>query len=380
MNTLLMYSLRNVVRDKKIVIASIVLLVVAVVGYIVFPTAAKSAFMAIKKYGFKDTVFVLEKDNLKLAFSRVDEELYQFVKTAPHVKKVGDEPMVAPYLQMSSVFGNQFLMLRGVTDTFFKMRGNTFEIVQGKGFQEQYDILIGHLASKRLGKTFRVGDILSLEDRKWKIVGIFKAKGDPVESGALVRMDDFKEVSARGTYSYLEIKADSPKNIPKLTGYVNMAFGMLHDEYPDAPAIMALPEKQYWGQLSKMFRMAILVSKIKAGAIVICVLLFLMNIFHHSFIKRANEIRILTTCGVSTSGIFFSMLFEVFIVSIVAGIIGGGVAVACSGMTVNLQLSTVILKIAPSAIFKGVLIAVVLGCLGAILPMLKVSFSKVQRL
>ncbi|MCK4794978.1 MAG: hypothetical protein KAV87_65220, partial [Desulfobacteraceae bacterium] len=105
MNLMLKYSLRNILRDKKSAIVNIILLISAVVAYIVFPTAAKSAFMAIKKYGFKDTVIIMEKGNLKLAFSRVDEELYQFVKTAPHVQKKGDEPLVSPYLQMSSVFG-----------------------------------------------------------------------------------------------------------------------------------------------------------------------------------------------------------------------------------------------------------------------------------
>lgn len=380
MNMMLKYSLRNIVRDKKSVIITIILLIVAVVAYIVFPTAAKSAFMAIKKYGFKDTVFVIEKDNLKLAFSRVDEELYQFVKTAPHVKKIGDEPLVSPYLQMSSVFGNNFLMLRGITDTFYKVRGKTFKIVQGRNLKDKYDILLGHLASKRLNQPFKVGDILSLENRKWKVVGIFKAKGDPAESGALVRMEDFKEVSARGTYSYIEIKADNPKNIPKLTGYVNMAFGMLHDEFPDAPAIMALPEKQYWGKLAKMFKMAILVSKAKAAVVVVCMLLFIMNIFHSSLMKRTKEIRVLSNNGVSKLGIFFSLLFEIFIVSIVAGIIGGVISVACSGMTVNLQLATIILNIERSAILKGMILAIIFGFCGAILPILKLSFSKHQRL
>jgi ABC-type antimicrobial peptide transport system permease subunit len=367
-------------RDKKSVIVNIILLIAAVVAYIVFPTAAKSAFMAIKKYGFKDTVLIMEKGNLKVAFSRVDEELYQFVKTAPHVKKIGDEPLVSPYLQMSSVFGNQFLMLRGITDIFYKLRGDTFKIVQGRGLKDKYDILIGYLVSKRLDKPFKVGDILSLENRKWKIVGIFKAKGDPAESGALVRMEDFKEVSARGTYSYIEIKADSPKNIPKLNGYVNMAFEMLHDEFPDSPAIMALPEKQYWAKLAKMFKMSILVGKTKAAVLVVCMLFFIMNISHSFLLKRTDEIRILSNSGVPKLGIFSGMLFEIFIVSIVAGIIGGVIAVACSGMTVNLQLSTIILKIEHSAILKGVILAIILGCFGAILPIIKLSFSHRQRL
>ncbi|MEA1946115.1 MAG: FtsX-like permease family protein [Thermodesulfobacteriota bacterium] len=380
MNLMLKYSLRNILRDKKSVIVNIILLIAAVVAYILFPSAAKSAFMAIKKYGFKDTVIIMEKGNLKLAFSRVDEELYQFVKTAPHVKKKGGEPLVSPYLQMSSVFGNQFLMLRGITDIFYKIRGETFKIVQGRGLKYKYDILIGFLVSKRLGKPFKVGDILSLENRKWKIVGIFKAKGDPAESGALVRMEDFKEVSARGTYSYIEIKADSPKNIPKLNGYVNMAFEMLHDEFPDSPAIMALPEKQYWEKLAKMFKMAVLVGKTKAAVIVVCMLLFIMNISHSFLMKRTDEIRILSNSGVPKLGIFSGMLFEIFIVSIVAGIIGGVIAVACSGMTVNLQLATIILKIKPSAILKGVVLAIILGCFGAILPIIKLSFSHHQRL
>ena len=310
MNLLVKYSLRNILRDKKSVSICLILLILAVVAYIVFPTAAKSALVAIKKYGFRDSVLIMEKGNLKLAFSRVDEELYQFVKTAPHVKKIGDEPLVSPYLQMSSVFGKKFLMLRGITVSFYKVRGKTFKIIQGRVLRDKYDMLIGYLMPKRLGEPYKVGDFLSLENRKWKIVGIFKAKGDPAESGALVRMEDFKEVSARGTYSYIEIKADSPKNIPKLIGYVNMAFGMLHDEFPDAPAIMALPEKQYWGELAKMFKMAILVSKAKAAVIVVCMLLFIMNISHTSLMKRTNEIRILSNSGISKPGIFFSSLFD----------------------------------------------------------------------
>jgi len=380
MNLMLKYSLRNILRDKKSVIVNIILLISAVVAYIVFPTASKSAFMAIKNYGFKDTVLIMEKGNLKVAFSRVDEELYQFVKTAPHVKKKGNEPLVSPYLQMSSVFGKKFLMLRGITDIFYKLRGKTFKIVQGRELKDKYDILLGRLVSKRLGEPHKVGDILSLENRKWKVVGIFKAKGDPAEAGALVRMEDFKEVSARGTYSYIEIKADSPKNIPKLIGYVNMAFEMLHDEFPDAPAIMALPEKQYWGKLAKMFKMAVLVGKTKAAVIVICILLFIMNISHSFLMKRTGEIRILSDSGVPKLGIFSGMLFEIFIVSIVAGIIGGIIAMACSGMTVNLQLATIILKIKPSAILKGVVLAIILGCFGAILPIIKLSFSHYKRI
>jgi ABC-type antimicrobial peptide transport system permease subunit len=269
-------------------------------------------------------------------------------------------------------------MLRGITDIFYKVRGKTFEIIQGRGLRDKYDILIGYLASKRLGKNYEIGDILNLEDRKWKVVGIFKAKGDPAESGALVRMEDFKEVSARGTYSYIEIKVDSPKNMPKLIKYVNMAFGMLHDEFPDAPAIMALPEKQYWGKLAKMFKMAIMVSKVKAFVIVTCMLLFLMNISHSYFQKRTNDLRILNNSGISKVWLFAGLVCEVLIISMVAGILGGVLAVACSGMTVNLQLATVLLKIPPSAIFTGLKLAIILGFLGTIIPIFKLGFSRHQ--
>jgi hypothetical protein len=354
----------------------VLLLVSGVVAYIVFPAAGKSAFMSIKKYGFKDTVLVMEKGNLKLAFSRVDEDLYQFVKTAPHVKKMDDEPLVAPYLQMSSVLGKKFLMLRGITDTFYKVRGKSFQIVAGRGLRDKYDILIGYLMPRRLGATYKVGDILDLENRKWKIVGIFRAKGDPAECGALVRMEDFKEVSARGTYSYIEIKADSPQNIPKLTGYVNMAFEMLHDEFPDAPAIMALPEKAYWAELAKMFKMAVMVSKVTALAVVFCALLCIMNISHSAFMKRASDMRVFFHAGVSRLTVFSGLVLEVFAVSVLAGIIGGMVAVAFTGTTVNLQLSTILLQVENDAIVRGAIVGVVLGLLANILPMINLCLLR----
>jgi len=375
MSLTLRYCCRTIFHDKKSKSVCLILMIVAVVANIVFPLAGKSAFMSIMKYGFKDTVLVMEKDNLKLAFSRIGEDLYEFVKTAPHVMQKGNEPLVSPYLQMSSVFGKKFLMMRGIKDIFYKLRGKTFKIVKGRKLRDKYDILIGHLVSKRIGKQYKVGDILPLENRKWKVVGIFTAKGDPAESGALVRMEDFKEVSARGNYSYIEIKADSPKNIPKLMGYVNMAFGMLQDEFPDAPAIMALPEKQYWRELAKMFKMSVLVSKAKALIIFVSILLFIMNISHSSLMKRTAEMQTLSNSGVGRSGIFIVLIFEVLVVSVLAGIIGGVIAISFSGTAVNLQLATIILKIGPSALVKGVIVAIILGLLGNILPILKLCCS-----
>ncbi len=375
MSLILKYYYRNIFHDKTSKSVCLILMISAVVAYIVFPTAGKSAFMSIMKYGFKDTVLVMEKDNLKLAFSRVDEDLYEFVKTAPHVKQKGNEALVSPYLQMSSVFGKKFLMLRGIKNVFYKLRGETFKIIQGRELRDKYDILIGHMVSKRLGEHYKVGDVLPLENRQWKVVGIFTAKGDPAESGALVRMEDFKEVSVRGNYSYIEIKADSPKNIPKLMRYINMAFGMLHDEFPDAPAIMAVPEKQYWSELARMFKMSVLVSKAKAVIIFVCILLFIMNISHSSLMKRTVEMQTLSNRGVSRSGMFFVLILEVLLVSVLAGIIGGLIAMSFTGTAVNLQLATIILKIGPPALIKGLIAAIILGLLGNILPILKLCFS-----
>ena len=173
MGVILRYSLRNLSRDKIGLVIGLILLAVAVVAFIVFPMRAKSALRKMKSYGFEDRVLVMEKGNLKLAFSRVGEDLYQFVKTAPHVKIKDNEPLVSPYLQMSSIFGKKFLMLRGITDSFYKVRGETFKIVQGRDLNDRYDVLIGYLLPKRLGKQYDVGDFISLENRKWKIEIIF---------------------------------------------------------------------------------------------------------------------------------------------------------------------------------------------------------------
>jgi ABC-type antimicrobial peptide transport system permease subunit len=80
----------------------------------------------------------------------------------------------------------------------------------------------------------------------------------------------------------------------------------------------------------------------------------------------------------SKAWLFISLICEVLIVSIAAGIIGGVLAMACSGMTVNLQLATVLLQIPPSAILTGVRLAITLGILGSILPIIKLSFAHHQ--
>jgi len=370
-NLLIRYSLNNIWKDKVIFLLIILSMAAGVLAYIVFPKTARLALMSIKNYGFEDSVLVMEKDNLKLAFSRVDEELYQFVKTAPHVKTIGQDVMVAPYLQMSSIFGDQFIMLRGITDVFYKIRGDTFRFFSGRELREKYDILIGHLTAKRLGDAYKVGDVIPLENRKWKIVGIFKADGDPVESGAMVRMEDFKEVSARGTYSFIEIKADSPKNIPKLTGYVNMAFKALHDEFPDSPAIMAMPEKQYWLKLASMFNMDMMVNRARAYVACICVLLFLINLSNSALKNRIDDIRILRRSGFKKRIIALLMAIELLTLSSIGGCLGGVISVALNGIIVTLQMATVTLKIEPFAVIQGMILAIILVTLASVLPIIK---------
>ena len=90
--------------------------------------------------------------------------------------------------------------------------------------------------------------------------------------------------------------------------------------------------------------------------------------------KRTEDMQQLSHSDVGRSGMFFALFVKVLVVSVFAGIIGGIIAMAFSGTAVNLQLTTIILKVGPSAIPKGVILAIILGILGNILPMLKLCF------
>ena len=105
------------------------------------------------------------------------------------------------------------------------------------------------------------------------------------------------------------------------------------------------------------------------------VFLFIMNISPSSLRKRTVEMQTLSDSGVSIYGMFFVLIFEVLVVSVLAGIIGGFIAMSFSGMAVNLQLATIILKIGHFALVKGLIVAIILGFLGNILPILKLCFS-----
>lgn len=360
-------GLRNIVRDKTFMMLRIVLLAVAAVAFIIFPLKGQMAYQSIKNSGHADSVLVMEKGNLKLAFSRIHEDIYQFVKSAPYVKKMDDEPLVSPHLQMTSIFYNKFIVLRGVEEVFFKQRGAEFELVEGRQLRDKYDILIGSLLPARTGRQFKIGDSILLENRDWNIVGIFKAKGDSVESGALVRMEDFKEATAREAYSYIEIKAESVKSIPQLTEYINRVFETIHSEFPDSTPIMALPEKEYWAKLAKVFKMSVLVNKAIAAVVFICSLLFLLNISHSSMRKRENGMQEMMRSGTGRGGLLSSVILEIVVLALFAGLIGGLIAMAFGGRPINLQLSTVILDVGGgAALRKGVITAVILGLLGGV--------------
>jgi ABC-type antimicrobial peptide transport system permease subunit len=290
----------------------------------------------------------------------------------------------------------RFVQIRGVDDPLIAAQVHSLELQDGQWFSEgvkrlegsekdkQFETavqaVLGEGVAKALGPdlnkpSLQVGDVFLLGPMKWKVVGILKASGTIFGSEVWAdRAYVGQRYGKAYTLSSVTIRAQSPEAAEKLTAD-------LRDNFKKAK-LNPQTEIDYYSKQRSF--LTILLTAIIVLTIFMALggIFGVMNTMFAAISQRTNDIAVLRILGYARWQILVSFVLESLLIAVVGGLLGcalGGLGTIASGGKMTSVIGseggwgkTVELRLLVTAntVLIGVLLSMLMGLLGGLLPAL----------
>ena len=262
--------------------------------------------------------------------------------------------------------------MRGVTATAFQVHED-IEVVEGRMFDTGKRELIAGRGAAGQFTGVEVGQTLEFGQERWDVVGIFEADGSSAESELWADAPVVQGAFRRGnSYAVAYATLESPDQ-----------FQMFADTLENDPTISArvLREPEFLAEQS-----AALSGFINAVGYTIAILMALgalfgaINTMYTAVSDRSREIATLRAIGFSRFPIMVSVMVEAIALSLIGGVLGGGISYALfNGFTVSTlsfsSFTQVVFAFAvtPELLVQGIIIALFIGLIGGFFPAIRAA-------
>lgn len=363
-------------------LGSSVVAIIGIAGVVIVFTAvlsiAEGFRAAMQGTGDPQTVIVLRSGSDTEMTSGFGGEEARLISEAPGLERSPEGVHASPELfvivghplKRSGTDAN--VPLRGVTAAALKVRPNT-RIVEGRMFTPgTNEIVVGRAASNQF-QGLTVGSPVRWGDSSWQVVGIFDAGGSVAESELWCDARVLQGAYRRGnSYQSVYVRLQSPGS-----------FQTFKDALTGDPRlnVTVIREPDYYAQQSQVLQ-----TVIRSIGFSIAILMALgaifgaLNTMYSAVANRTREIATLRALGFGSSPVVISVLVEAILLSIVGGIVGGGLAwIAFDGYqtaTMNWQSFSQVafaFKVTPMLLGQGLLFAVIMGFLGGVFPAIRAA-------
>ena len=252
-------------------------------------------------------------------------------------------------------------LVRGVTSNASLVR-RQFEIEEGR-WPESGEVIVGRLAATKMGvnaEDLVIGDAIRLENRNWKIVGVFSSGGAAFESEIWCRLDELQQAMKRQDLSIVALTMEPNADFADLDIFCKQRLDL---------ELQAMPETDYYASLQRDYEpirwLAWLVVMLVAGAGVFAGL----NTMYGSVVGRISEFSMLQTIGFVRRAIALSLIQEAVILGLAASLFASLIALTLvNGSAVRFTMGAFQLQIDSVSILIGCGVGFLLGFLGAIPP------------
>jgi ABC-type antimicrobial peptide transport system permease subunit len=325
--------------------------------------------------GIPENIILLSKGSESLEVSAVETEYYNLLKGQSGIGRSKDgEPLLSPetYLYSNvtfpgiSVEGKPRAVVRGVWPVAASVH-RQFKLTEGDFPMRGFQAAVGQLAAVKLGvaeEALAIGKTVSFEGHDWTIVGRFAAPGTILDSEVWVNLDDAMVAARREDYSTIAMQAESAAGAQTLITNLSLRTDVRVDPKSEA---------DYYSVLTKQLK------PVQAVAIAMTVILIAgglmagMNTMFTSILGRSREMGVLLVLGYKRRAVLLSFILESILLCLVGGAIGVGAGTSLSGLPMKISMGAFRFKVDAQIIVLGLALAVVIGLLGALLPVLRVS-------
>jgi putative ABC transport system permease protein len=361
---------------------SSIVAIIGIAGVVIVFTAvlsiAEGFRAAMQGTGDPQTVIVLRAASDTEMTSGFGGEEARLITEAPGIEQGPDGAHASPELfvivghplNRSGTDAN--VPLRGLTPIGLKVRPKT-RIVEGRMFNPgTNEIVVGRAASQQF-QGLTVGAPVRWGDSSWTVVGIFDAGGSVAESELWCDAKVLQSAYRRGN-SYQSVYA----RLATVEG-----FQAFKDALTTNPRLQVtvIREPDYYAQQSQVLQ-----TVIRSVGFGIAFLMALgaifgaLNTMYSAVASRTREIATFRALGFGSSPVVVSVLVEAVVLSLVGGLVGGGLAwIAFDGYqtaTMNWQSFSQVafaFKVTPALLANGMLFAVVMGLIGGLFPAIRAA-------
>ena len=326
----------------------------------------------ISSTGEEDRVIILRDGSSSELSSGIVNQEIDILLTAPGIKKIDNESMVAGELfaiidlKKKGAESTSNLPVRGVVPMSFSIRPE-FKIIEGRNITSgTAELIVGKGAHDQY-QGVEIGDKLRTRDGEGTVVGIFSTGGDAHESEVWGDVSTLQSVFRReGNVSSAIARLESKETFDDLQIYI--------ESYPNLELSVMTEDKFFEDQASgseliKIF--GVVVGYIMAVGAVFAAL----NTMYSAVSTRLVEIGTLRALGFNGFTVLTALMIEALVLAMIGGLLGAGISyVVFNGYTVStlaggsFSQTAFAFAVTGEIIQQGLTLALFVGLVGGLFP------------
>jgi putative ABC transport system permease protein len=331
----------------------------------------------LKANGRADAAIILRGGSESELNSGLGRDAVTLIKQAPGVRKgadglpeaSGEMIVIAELIRKGDTQNGANITVRGVEPQAFALRPQ-LKIIAGRKFRPGLrELIVGRGVIQQF-QGAALGQTLRMRGSDWTVVGVFES-GDSHDSELWTDAEVAQTTFNRQGYSSVLAALDSPD-----------ALKTFKDHLQSDPrlSVDVQSEQDYFSAQSKQFRqqigvLAAFVTLVMAlGAIFAA-----LNTMYAAVAARGKEIATLRAIGFGGLPVLASVMIEAMVLSLLGGVLGAVIAYSLfnnfSVSTLGQNFTQVVFafKVTPQLVGIGLVIALVIGFIGGLLPAIRAA-------
>ncbi|HEX8894803.1 MAG TPA: ABC transporter permease [Terriglobales bacterium] len=372
------YNIRNLRQRWKVTLLAIFGIALVVAAVVVIASMGAGFQAALRATGTDNNAIVTQRGSLSELSSWINIGNAQTIMTDPRIARDSSgTPLASCEIVIITSKPKKTdnlptnITMRGVTPQAFKVR-NGIKLVEGRMFEPGlFEVIVGKKIADRVN-GLNIGDVVKVQRKEFKVVGLFTADGSSFESEIWGDYNAMGPAVGRsGGCESLTARLTNPS--------VLTAFDKDLRANPQMQ-VQADSERVYYENQAGGIATALKILAAFVGIVMgIGAIFGAMNTMYAIVSQRTREIGTLRALGFSRFSVLLSFVMESMLLALVGGILGCLVAfpmngfTAGTGQTQSFSELAFAFKITPAIVLVGLIFAVLMGFIGGLLPAVRAS-------
>ena len=374
----LSYNVRNLLVRWRVTLLAIGGIALVVTVLVVLTAMSNGFRIALAATGSAANGIVVQRGSGSELTSFYSREHRNLIEADGRIARGADgQPLSSPEMVIVANFNRRAdgeptnVTVRGVTPKAFEVRTG-ITVTSGRMFTSGLnEIIVGEKIGKRV-VGLAIGDEIRIQNRPWKVVGLFGAGGSAFESEIWGDYDVMGPAFQRGGgQNSLTVRLADPSTLA--------AFDKDLRENPQMQVQMDGERKYYADQAGTVSGPLLALSIFVSVVMGIGAIFGAMNTMYAIVAARTREIGTLRALGFARRSILVSFLLESLVLSLAGGIIGCLLAFPMNGFTTGTGQTASFSEVAfafritPGSLIAGLIFALAMGFMGGLLPALRAA-------